>query len=73
MLEETRTKLLEMLTSALEENNLDSAETFAYCYKCLGDKEIEIHHIPLLIDSKEKAEEVQETCTNYLLKSLLGE
>ena len=76
MVEETRERLLQMLFKALGgevglEPNLEDAETLAFCYKCLVDKEIEVHHIPIIIGSKEEAKEVVKTAEDYLLKELI--
>lgn len=88
MLEQVKNKLLEMIkelldkisteredgTMAIEvETGLSRIETLAYCYKCLVDKEVEVDYIPLIVNSKEAAEEVKKTATDHLVASLMGE
>lgn len=72
MLAEVRNRLLEILRKFLDEGKLEEAETIAYCYKCLADKEVEIHHIPVVVKSKEDIKEIEEKTMADYASALLG-
>lgn len=72
MLIEVRSQLLVLLRKFLNEGKLEEAETMAYCYRCLGDKEVEIHHVPVVAGSQKEMKDIEKEARSSYLSALLG-